>query len=84
MDSVIKINKSTNVKTVMYDGANQQLTVTFMSGVSYKYKGVPIIVADGFGKAESPGAYFAANIKGKYEYANASKAKEQEDATKNG
>jgi hypothetical protein len=51
-----------------YDDETQELTVAFVNGSRYLYKGVPKDVADGFGTAKSAGGYLNACIKGKYEY----------------
>lgn len=44
------------------------LTVTFANGGQYEYADVPQEQAEAFANAESPGKYFAKEIKGKYEF----------------
>lgn len=58
--------KSSNVKSIGYDMAAQELEVEFNSGV-YVYSGVPAQVYGELMAAESIGKYIAANIKGKFE-----------------
>lgn len=58
--------KSSNVKSIGYDMAAQELEVEFNSGV-YVYSDVPPQVYSELMAAESAGKYVAANIKGLYE-----------------
>ena len=49
---------SSNISTIDYDKDNESLTVTFRSGATYLYRGVPEDVYDGLKYAGSPGRYF--------------------------
>lgn len=49
-----------------YDTDSQTLTVSFKGGKSYTYEGVPQDVFEGLRDADSPGQYYAANIKTVY------------------
>lgn len=44
------------------------LIVTFANGGKYEYAKVPQDQAEAFANAESPGKFFAREIKGKYEF----------------
>lgn len=57
---------SSNVKAIGYDAAAQALHVEFHGSGTYVYEKVPPEVFDGFKAAESPGRYFAANVRGKF------------------
>lgn len=57
---------SSTIVCLAYEKPN--LLVGFTSEASYLYKDVPLDVFEEFKKAESKGKYFAANIKGKYEF----------------
>lgn len=62
------VNESSTVAAVGYDAERQILGVRFHSGQRvYTYAGVPADVAEAFRTAESPGKFFAANIKAKYQ-----------------
>lgn len=58
--------QSSTVHTVGYDVGRQVLEVTFNSGATYQYTGVPKEVADEFLNAKSKGSYFAVNIRANY------------------
>ncbi|MFH0953126.1 MAG: KTSC domain-containing protein [Verrucomicrobiota bacterium] len=65
----LKPIESSVIKEVAYRAETQVLTVVFAdSGDTYEYKGVPESVYKELMAAESKGTYFAANIKGKYEF----------------
>ena len=57
---------SSNIRGIDYDAESKTLTVHFISGSAYKYKGVPQDVAEDFENAGSPGQFFAANVKDVY------------------
>lgn len=63
---------STVVTDIAYDPDSKRLKVTFVSGKSYDYDGVPADVVDAFLSASSKGAYFNSNIRDAYEYREAS------------
>ena len=61
--------KSSQLASVGYDPATQTLAIIFTRGTRrYDYVGVPQNVADGLAKAESPGRFFGASIRGAYEF----------------
>jgi hypothetical protein len=57
---------SSNIVSVGYDAATQQLAVEFKTGLVYHYADVPASVADDFEQAESKGKFYVANVKGKF------------------
>lgn len=59
---------SSNIVSVGYDHATSTLEVEFVGGAVYQYSQVPAETYVGLTQAESAGAYFAAEIKGKFEY----------------
>lgn len=59
---------SSNIAAVGYESATNTLEVEFTSGSVYEYLGVPQEVYDAFMTAESPGRYFAQNVKGAYSF----------------
>lgn len=59
MDSV----NSSNISTIDYDEDSESLTITFRSGASYRYSGVPPEVYEGLKYAGSPGRYFQTAIR---------------------
>jgi hypothetical protein len=59
---------SSNIGAIGYDGEAQVLHVQFTSGRKYAYFNVPLEVYDAFLSADSKGKFFAANIRGKYQY----------------
>lgn len=58
---------SSNIAEVGYDADSQTLGMKFHSGTTYHYAEVPKEKHDELLTAESPGAVFAREIKGKYE-----------------
>jgi hypothetical protein len=60
--------KSSNIASVGYDLAAQQLYVRFNNGSEYRYDGVPVDESDAMISDLSPGSYFNDNIKGQYPY----------------
>jgi len=57
--------KSSSIAAVGHDG--KALHVTFTSGATYKYDGVPAHVADDLKAAKSVGQHFAAHVRGKHD-----------------
>ena len=60
--------KSSNIDAAAYDPESQKLSVRFKGGSVYHYAEVPPEKADGLLNADSPGAYFAENIKRHHEH----------------
>lgn len=58
---------SGNLSGGTYDENTDTLTLTFQGGGEYLYRGVPRPVVEGLKIAPSPGSYFHANIRGKYQ-----------------
>jgi len=67
LESIV-IAESSTIAKVEYDNLLNRMLVTFKSGSTYQYVEVPHKVFDELVSAESAGKYFAANIKGKYEF----------------
>lgn len=59
--------ESTAISAYGYDDSEHTLYLTFKSGNTYAYAGVPPDVFSGLASAESIGRYYAANIKGRHE-----------------
>ena len=57
---------SSAISSIGYDEDTKVLEVTFRSGSSYTFSGVPMSVFQDFVGAGSKGAYFNANIKDSY------------------
>jgi hypothetical protein len=69
MNYVEPFSKSETIALVGYDESTEVMEVQFRTrtGVlSYLYSLVPKSVAEGLVKAESPGAFFHGNVKGRY------------------
>lgn len=60
--------KSSSLKSASYDSLTENLTVTFNSGVSYKYSQVPMLVFTKFRLAKSQGQYFNKTISPNFKY----------------
>lgn len=60
---------SSVIKDIGYDLPARELRITFVSGKSYKYYGVPELVYERFRRAASKGAFFNASIKDRYDFA---------------
>jgi hypothetical protein len=63
----VTINSS-SLKSASYDMSNENLTVTFKSGVSYRYSEVPMQLFTKFRLAKSQGQFFNKNISPNYLY----------------
>lgn len=61
-----QVAKSTNVHAHGYDAATQTLAVTFKSGGTYHYHGVPAHVASQIATAKSVGAFIASSVRPHY------------------
>lgn len=72
-------NESSNISAIGFDKSNGELLVEFKSGKTYCYSGVPATEFKALLKAESKGKYFAANIKGQYEYTLVEAETEEEE-----
>ena len=59
---------SSSLKSASYDTLTEKLTVTFQSGVSYRYSEVPMQVFTRFRLAKSQGQFFNKNISPNYLY----------------
>jgi hypothetical protein len=65
---VLEPVESSLISRAGYDAENQRLAIQMVENAdTYYYTGVSQAVYDGFLAAESKGAYFVENIKGKYE-----------------
>jgi len=60
--------ESSNIAAVGYDSETETLQIRFHSGKTYQFYGVPDNLFEGLLTAESVGKYFAANVRGQYEY----------------
>ncbi len=58
--------RSSAIASAGYDEETRQLEIEFTSGRSYTFDNVPKDVFDGLVNADSPGRFFASNIKGVY------------------
>lgn len=54
---------SSNIASCAYDGATQELVITFRSGETYTYGSVPQSVWHGLKHAHSAGSYFYRQIR---------------------
>jgi hypothetical protein len=61
-------DKSSNIKSVGYEGDTKTLMVEFKNGSKYVYEDVPVELFEAFGKADSAGKFFFANVRGKYKF----------------
>ena len=60
---------STNVKQIRYSEETKTMQVTFTSGITYQYFGVPASVWDRAVMADSIGGFINSHIKNNYKYA---------------
>lgn len=60
--------KSSVIEAFVYDG--DRLVITFTSGTTYAYDGVPKRTVTGLAKAASQGSYFHKHIKDKFPTTN--------------
>ena len=59
---------SSNIQSIGYDEANQDVYVQFINGSIYVYKGVPIHEYENLRDAPSLGSYLHRNYKNVYAY----------------
>jgi hypothetical protein len=67
-ESIVASVESTCLTDVFYNGDTNDLTVSFASGGTYTYSGVPAEVAQGLVSAPSKGKYMHAAVLGKYSF----------------
>ena len=60
--------RSSNLESYEYDPEEQTLTITFKSGSTYQYDGVPQGVVERLASAASPGKFFYAAIRDAYPF----------------
>jgi hypothetical protein len=58
--------ESSTIRTIGYDAEQELLEITFNSGATYRYTGVPATIANTLLNAESKGSYFSVNIRSNY------------------
>jgi hypothetical protein len=61
--------RSSVIQDFDYDGNREKLYVTFVSGRTYVYNGVPQHTFEEFATASSKGTFFNAHIKNHYPFA---------------
>lgn len=61
--AIVKNVTSTNIKRYAYDKTKRLLTVEFLNGRIYEYRGVNEILFTGLNRAKSKGKYFGAHIR---------------------
>jgi KTSC domain len=66
---VMPVVSSSAIQQVEYDNRTQQMQITFVSGKTYTYFGVPRSVYERFVQAPSKGTYFNEYIKDQYGFA---------------
>lgn len=71
--------KSSMFKSIGYDPVSWTLEVEFSNGGVYRHKKVPPEVYAALVKAESPGKFFGATIRGKFPYERVKPVEEGED-----
>ena len=64
--------KSSNIKSIGYDGKTSTLEIEFSQGAVYQYLGVPEEEHIALMQASSKGKYFIANIKSAYDFTRVS------------
>ena len=60
--------ESRNLASADYDEETSELTISFRSGATYTYSGVPLWVYEGLITTIDPGGYFNQVIKGTFSY----------------
>lgn len=73
--------KSSQIKEIGFDSASGAMAVRFNSGGLYHYSGVTPETFDAFKSAESPGSFFGANIKGKFDFKKITEKKGRREMT---
>jgi hypothetical protein len=59
---------SSNLSAGIYDFEKQELRITFTSGATYLYRGVPQETVDGLKTDPSPGKYFYRHIRDSFPF----------------
>lgn len=67
----LSLSPSSQLASADYDDQTRTLTVTFLSGGTYRYSGVDSDTKAGLESAASPGSYLAENIKGRFPFTRA-------------
>lgn len=65
---MIQTPQSSNIASFGYDETGSTLIISFKSGGTYSYSGVPLSIFEQMQLASSKGTFFANNIKGRYPY----------------
>ncbi len=60
--------RSSLIQRAIYDPAQETLAITFATGRTYLYFGVPLDLYEEFAAAESQGQYFNWRIRDQYEF----------------
>jgi hypothetical protein len=64
----ISTPESSSVAAFAYEAEDMTLFVRFKTGRTYRYSGVPSSVYEDFADADSKGAFFNAQVQGRYPY----------------
>jgi hypothetical protein len=64
----LKEVKSSNILAIGYDKDSKILHVKFVGNNVYEYSAVPTELFEAFSGSESKGKFFAANVRGKFQY----------------
>jgi KTSC domain-containing protein len=75
---------STAIRSLFYDPARRELSVTFVTGRRYVYAGVPSEVFEAFKTAESRGAFFNHVIRDHYDYREVTRSSDAERQRRGG
>lgn len=62
MMHLVNFAPSSNIETMRYDGAKQELLVSFKTGSNFLYRGVDRETVEGFATAASAGKYLHKHI----------------------
>lgn len=65
---ILDLKQSSNIKGANWDSDSLQLTVEFHNGGTYSYDSVSEDKALEFERADSPGRYLHANLKGQHQH----------------
>ena len=64
----ISTPESSSIAAFAYEAEDMTLFVRFKTGRTYRYAGVPASVYAAFSRADSKGAFFNAQVQGRYPY----------------
>jgi KTSC domain len=67
---------STVIRSIRYDLAQRELSVTFQSGKQYRYDAIPPELYDAFKRAFSKGEFFNAHIRDRYSFVRDSRGEQ--------